>query len=54
VYPNPASSCIKIQANNFSNRIILYDLNGNMLLIKYTIKIKLKFRLIFCQVVFMF
>ena len=34
VYPNPASSYVKIQTNDFSNRIILYDLNGNMLLNK--------------------
>jgi len=34
VYPNPASSYVKIQTNDFFNRIILYDLNGNMLLNK--------------------
>jgi hypothetical protein len=34
VFPNPASSYVKIQANNFSNRIILYDLNGSILLNK--------------------
>ena len=34
VFPNPVSSYIKIQANNFSNRIILYDLNGSILLNK--------------------
>ena len=34
VFPNPASSYLKIQANNFSNRIILYDLNGSILLNK--------------------
>jgi hypothetical protein len=34
VYPNPASSYVKIQTNDFSNRIILFDLNGNILLNK--------------------
>jgi hypothetical protein len=34
VYPNPASSYVKIQTNDFSNRIILFDLNGNLLLNK--------------------
>ena len=34
VFPNPASSYVKIQANDFSNRIVIYDLNGSILLNK--------------------